>query len=225
MNQILFTDSNNIIETHEYNENNKHKKIGMFLKFQFIACSIITIICSSYFIYYQYLKQLDENFSKKLVNEFNIVNLYSSQNVAQKLESRVYKKGDQLFSIIGLIRINKINIEYPIISEFSKELLKIGPCKFYGPQPNTVGNLCIAGHNYNNQNGFSRLKDLQLDDSIFILDLYGNNIEYSIYKTYETSYQDLSCLEQNTHGKREITLITCNNIKNERRIIKARQKG
>lgn len=87
------------------------------------------------------------------------------------------------------------------------------------------GNLCIAGHNYNNYQFFSRLKKLNLGDIIYIYDLSGNKLSYTIYESYETDYNDLTCTIQETNGKREITLITCNNIKNKRRVIKAIEKG
>lgn len=48
---------------------------------------------------------------------------------------------------------------------------------------------------------------------------------YEVYQSYETDYDDLSCTSQDTNGKREITLVTCNNIKNRRRVIKAVEKG
>lgn len=53
----------------------------------------------------------------------------------------------------------------------------------------------------------------------------GKKIDYSVCESYETNYDDLSCTSQETNGKRELTLITCNNIKNRRRVIKAREKG
>lgn len=87
------------------------------------------------------------------------------------------------------------------------------------------GNLCIAGHNYNNYQFFSRLKKLNIGDIIYIYDLSGNKLPYTIYETYETDYDNLTCTKQETNGKREITLITCNNIKNKRRVIKAIEKG
>ena len=120
-----------------------------------------------------------------------------------------------------MIEINSININYPILSDYSEELLKISPCRFYGPMPNEVGNLCIAGHNYNSYKFFSKLKNLKIGDKINIYDLAGNKLIYSIYKTYETDYNDLTCTNQDTNGKKEITLITCNNIKNKRRVVKA----
>ncbi len=87
------------------------------------------------------------------------------------------------------------------------------------------GNLCIAGHNYNSYKFFSRLKELKNGDLISIYDLSGKKVDYVVYNSYETDYNDLSCMEQNTNGKREVTLVTCNNIKNRRRIIKACEKG
>ncbi len=54
---------------------------------------------------------------------------------------------------------------------------------------------------------------------------HGAKVDYSIYNSYETDYNDMTCIDQATDGKREITLITCNNIKNRRRIIKACEKN
>ena len=58
-----------------------------------------------------------------------------------------------------MIEIPKIGIYYPIISEATDELLKISPCRIAGPMPNEDGNLCIAGHNYDNYKFFSKLKN------------------------------------------------------------------
>lgn len=227
VNQILSSDSNP--DTNLKNEKNKKSLlVKKFFKIQFVFFSILTIVCTGYYIYYQYDKYQNEKLSQNLSDDFNITKLYapsSSDIFAQRLSSKVYQKGNTSFTIVGLIEIPKIEINYPIISNFDKDLLKIAPCKFYGPEANTVGNLCIAGHNYNSYKFFSRLKDLAIGDSIFIYDLKGQKIEYSVMKSYETDYDDLSCMNQNTNGKKEITLITCNNIKNRRRIIKATEKG
>ena len=32
--------------------------------------------------------------------------------------------------------IKKINISYPIVSNVSKDALKVATCRFYGPMPN-----------------------------------------------------------------------------------------
>ena len=56
-----------------------------------------------------------------------------------------------VYTPIATIRIPKINIYYPILSETTEELLKKAPTKFMYGEPNEVGNFCIAGHNYRNK--------------------------------------------------------------------------
>lgn len=65
---------------------------------------------------------------------------------------------------------------------------------------------------------------MNIGDIIDIYDLGGHKVSYEVYDSFETDYDDLSCTNQNTDGNREITLVTCNNIKNRRRVIKAREK-
>lgn len=226
MNQIL------ISKDSSFNINNKlnqKKSKKFFFWIQFFVCIIIVVCMVFYYIYYQYDKNKNEKLSKQIVDNFNITKLY--ENNPNHYEANLlsvqqdYQKDDTNFSVIGLIEINSINLHYPIISTFDMQLLKIAPCKFFGPNPNQVGNLCIAGHNYNSYKFFSRLKELNIGDIISIYDLSGKKINYSVYSSYETEYNDLDCMNQNTNGQKELTLVTCNNIKNKRRIIKATQKG
>ena len=48
-------------------------------------------------------------------------------------------------------------------------------------------------------------------------------VDYQIYDMYSCEPTDLSCLEQNQDGKREVTLITCNPGGLTRLICKARE--
>lgn len=84
------------------------------------------------------------------------------------------------------------------------------------------GNLCIAGHNYVDYKFFSRLNELEIDDTIKIYDLSGKMIEYSIYKKYEVEITDVSCTSQDTNGKNIITLLTCNNVSGKRLVLVAK---
>ena len=103
--------------------------------------------------------------------------------------------------------------------------LKMAPCRFYGPYPNQIGNLCIAAHNYDDNRFFSNLYKLNIGDIINIYDSSNLCITYSVYQKYEISIKDTSCTSQNTNGQKEITLVTCNNINKNRLIIKAREKS
>ena len=128
---------------------------------------------------------------------------------------------------IGVINIPKIDVNYPILQLESGSidtLLKISPCKFWGADPNKVGNLCIVGHNYRNSKFFSKVPKLEVGDTFEIQDLSGKTITYEIYDKYIVEPSDTSCTSQLTGGKREVTLITCTNDNKQRVIVKAREQ-
>lgn len=135
-------------------------------------------------------------------------------------QKSIAKDGTEYFTI-GIINIPDINVNYPILSTTSAELLKIAPCKFWGSNPNQVGNLCIVGHNYRNSKFFSKLSKLELGDIIEITDLAGITLKYSVYDKYNVLPEDVNCTSQLTDGKKEVTLITCTNDNKERTVIKA----
>ena len=133
------------------------------------------------------------------------------------------------YSTIATINIPKINVEYPILDgetdsvEETEALLKISPTKFWGPEPNEVGNFCIVGHNYRNTRFFSKVPTLENGDIIEITDLTGKTINYRVYNKYTVDPTDVSCTSQLTNGNKEVTLITCTNDSQHRVIVKARE--
>jgi len=134
-------------------------------------------------------------------------------------ENSNYNNNGQNFAIIGMIEIESINIYYPIISTATDDLLKISPCRIAGPLPNENGNLCIAGHNYDNYKFFSQISSLKKNSAIKIYDLSGNFLLYYVYDIYEVSANDLTPLEQPPGSAKQLTLITCNNFNSNTRII------
>ena len=114
-------------------------------------------------------------------------------------------------NIFGTIEIPKLNIKYPIFSKLTEENLKISPCKFYGDNLEDYGNICIAGHNYDNGKFFSNIVLLNADDIIYI---YSNNIKYSysIISKYEVNPNDLTPIFEYDINKKNLTLVTCNNL-------------
>ena len=213
MNQILYKCK--LENVKNANSENKRNFITIFS----ISISLLTIAILLYFIMkYNFAK--NSNISQNIVSNFNIKTLYSDNtNYNSSLVST--ENYNEPF-VIGLIEIEKINIVYPILSTSSEDLLKLSPCRFAGPMPNEIGNLCIAGHNYANNTHFGKIDVLNKGDLIKIYDVNGNFLIYKIYDIYETKYNDLSCTNQNTNGMKEITLITCNNINGNRIVVKAR---
>lgn len=124
----------------------------------------------------------------------------------------------------GIIEIEKINLYYPVFSELTEDLLKISPCKFYGNMPNDNGNICIAGHNYDNSLFFSKISTLSIDDKISIFDNAGTQYIYFVYDIYEVSASDLSPVLDYNDKEKILTLVTCNNLNSNRIILRAKQK-
>ena len=149
----------------------------------------------------------------------------SNEENAVKKDNTVYmnvnSKG-QKYRVAGQINIPKIGVNYPIVYETSEEYLKIAPTKLFGPDINEPGNVCIVGHNYKNEQFFSRLSELESNDKINLLDNKGKRVSYFVYDKYEVSETDLSCTNQNTNGEREVTLITCTKKKSNRLVVKCK---
>ena len=134
MNQILETKLLKKLKFNKY-----FFKVQLTISIFFIIVFIIILI-----LYYNSNKN-KEKVSEDISSNYNLYKLYSESSSETSTDDE----------ILGIIEIPKINISYPIFSKFSDELLKISPCKFYGKSPKEYGNLCIAGHNYNNSKFFS----------------------------------------------------------------------
>ena len=124
------------------------------------------------------------------------------------------------YDIVGVVNIPKINCKYPIIAETTDPLLKVSVCKFWGSNPNEVGNLCIVGHNYKNSKFFSKVPSLVMGDIVEVTDLSGKTLKYQVYDIYTVDPSDTRCTSQLTHGKKEVTLITCTNDTKQRVVVK-----
>ena len=141
------------------------------------------------------------------------------------INTEIYYASDGTpYTTIAQINIPKIGVNYPILSQTNKktivELLKKSPCKFHGAEPNEIGNFCIVGHNYRNTKFFSKVPKLENGDTVEITDLTGKTITYVVYDKYEVVPDDVSCTDQRTNGRREVTLITCTNDSQKRVIVK-----
>ena len=195
-----------------------HNKIYIIV----FVISIIIIIFLAIFTFF-YLKNLisKSNSSKELSKGINITRLYSNY---EDYETTYDSESEFVPFIIGIVKIDKLKLDYPILSDVSDELLEISPCRFAGPMPNEVGNLCIAGHNYIDNTFFAKISSLIKGDSIYIYDLSGNYLEYFVEKKYEVESSDTSILSQDTNGKKKLTLMTCNSLKGSRIVVEAYAK-
>lgn len=126
------------------------------------------------------------------------------------------------FTVIGTIEIPKINLSYPILNEAGPVAIEKSVGMLYGVGPNKVGNTLIIGHNYRDGRFFANNKNLSIGDKVYITDLSGQRLSYTIYDKFETTTEDTEFLTRNTNGAREISLQTCTDDGSLRLIILAK---
>ncbi len=239
MNQILIQKSKPVLKAKfnseiSFIENDvnllNNRKENTILKFitknrypiQFFVSATIAIIFIFILVNHIYKIKENEKISKKLLNNYSLITLYQNQEDDFNIEKQSTIVENPF--VIGIIKIPSINLNYPILSESNKDLLKISLCRFAGPMPNEYGNLCIAGHNFVDNKFFSNLAELEIKDLIEIYDLHGQKIDYVVFNKYEVKPTDFSCANQNTK-ERIITLITCNNVNGKRTVVQAKPKN
>ena len=142
--------------------------------------------------------------------------------------TKQYEKEDIIteykgYTVSSKLTIPIISLETYILQNYSVNALRVSVTKFWGVDANQIGNFCVAGHNFKNKNMFSNLKKLNIGDRLFISDNKVGKVEYEIYDKFIVFPNETDCLNPETNGKREVTLITCTIDSKQRIIIKARE--
>ena len=199
---------------------NKQLIIYKTILYILLTILLITVIL----IIYKYgSNQINEKESQEVIETFK--NIESSKEQEDQTEIELEYKG---YKMIGIVKIPKINIEYPIIEigdidpESAKAPMKLSIIKYWGENVNDYGNLSIAGHNNKDGTMFGKTKKMQIGDIVELTDLKNQTIQYSIYDIFVTDPNDVSILLPKDNI-REVTLITCTNGNKERLILKAKE--
>jgi len=194
----------------------------------FFIILILIIIVLSVLIVIKYRKSyLNEQENKEVLEVFS-KEISNIENLEENNENEVNIKING-YKVIGIVKIPKINIEYPILDidtynpSETKEPLKYSIVKYWGNSVNEYGNLSIAGHNNYDGTMFGKTKKLRIGDLVELTDLNNKTIQYSIHNVFKTDPNDVSILETNNQNIREVTLITCTNGNRQRLIIKAKE--
>lgn len=128
------------------------------------------------------------------------------------------------YGVLGKIELPKVGLQYPVLETLTNaNAIDVSVAMQYGVGLNKVGNTIIMGHNYRNGTFFGSNKKLAEGDKVYITDLSGKRIEYTIYKKFITPQEDFSYADRDTNGKREITLVTCHSNNKYRLIIFAKE--
>lgn len=205
MNQILIT---RIIS--------KSNKIKQFKTYFIISIIGITVI---FYIFFSHIVEIknEKIFSDTAKRNYDVYKLFAKPNN----ENLIYKDSD----ILGTIIIPKININYPFFYGINEDLLKIAPCHFLGNLPDEKDNLCIAGHNYDDDRFFSKIYTLDYEDLIIIENNSKKKYYYFVYDKFEIDENQISFVTHSNLSNPELTLLTCNNRNNKRIVVKAKTES
>lgn len=102
---------------------------------------------------------------------------------------------------IGLLDISSLELQLPVIRQWSDSLLKIAPCRYSGSP--YMDNLIIAGSNYKSH--FGKIKNLRVGDRVIFTDLDGNVF---LYEVTELNILTSPSLEQMIREECDLYLFT-----------------
>lgn len=161
----------------------------------------------------------------KLVQEtkVNTITVEKIEEVGNQIVTEKIAESYMDFPVAAKLIIPKIDVETYVLADFTEEGLEKCVSKFWGPEPNEIGNFCIAGHNYLKPNMFKGLKRLEIGNEFYLIDNKNGKIAYTIYDIYQVDENNMVPIDQETNGKRIVTLITCVNYTDHRLIVQARE--
>jgi len=83
------------------------------------------------------------------------------------------------YSMIGTLRIPALQMELPVLSSWSYELLEIAPCRYSGSIPEE--NMILMGHNYKSH--FTPLHHISVGTAVEFEDVNGIITAYTVAQT------------------------------------------
>ena len=103
---------------------------------------------------------------------------------------------------IGCLSIPALELELPIMSDWSYSKLRVSPCRYNGTVRGE--DLVLMAHNYKSHFGY--ISQLKLGDLVVFTDMDGNVTEY---KVVGTDVLEPTAVETVTSGDYDLTLFTC----------------
>lgn len=103
---------------------------------------------------------------------------------------------------VAMINIPALSLELPVRATWSYEGLKYSPCRYAGSA--FMDDLVICAHNYSQH--FGRIKDLETDSEILLVDMEGNLFRYRVVQIETLAPKDIREMIESSY---DLTLFTC----------------
>ncbi len=151
------------------------KRIGIFC----VLLGVICILSSIGFVVYNYLEEKNAEKTTNILLE-EIQNIINSQNIPQnEPQNQMPTVSIDDCGCIGILSIPALDLELPVLTDWSYAKLKKAPCHYYGTYYEK--DFVIAAHNYKSH--FGRLSELQVGDIVVFTDVNGLARYYEVALT------------------------------------------
>ena len=191
------------------------------LRIAILGIIFCIIIYSGYGFYKEKQIDLVEEGNPQITVESISKEVQINPVIPVKIEQELVPQTYLDYDVIAKLEIPKIKLETNVLKNYTIDGMKVCSSKFFGPEPNEIGNFCIAGHNTKRENMFNHLIELEKGDEIYLTDNNNGKIGYTIYNIYRVKPQNVSPIGQETNGNKIVTLITCTNYSKSRLIVQA----
>lgn len=181
---------------------NKGKRMGKAI----MAVGLVLIIASlALTLYNSYTESRAAELSEELVAQLDTATTETSYDTPDYVinpDMDLPVKEIDGKNYVGTLSVPALELDLPVMEEWSYENFKIAPCVYEGtPYKN---NFIVAAHNYRKH--FGSLSKLVKGDSVFFKDMDGNIFRYEVLYT---EILDNGAVEEMSAGEWDLTLFTC----------------
>lgn len=106
---------------------------------------------------------------------------------------------------IGYISIPELEVELPVMQDWSYPKLKIAPCRYQGSI--YTDDMILCAHNYNTH--FGRIKNLHTDSAIVFTEVGGKEHKYTVVNIEELPGTAVEDMKFGNADDWDLTLFTC----------------
>ena len=193
----------------------------------FVLLGVVCILSSIGFIVYNRWKdESAEQITKSLLEDVQSIIVEKQQEQplpddTEKVSAEMSTVKVDGYDCIGILSIPVLDLELPVLTDWSYAKLKKAPCHYYGTYYEK--DFVIAAHNYKSH--FGRLSELQTDDIVFFTDVNGAAYYYEVIlletlpkeatKEMITGGFDLSLYTCTPGGASRVT-VRCNAVKDSK---------
>ena len=201
-----------VVSSRDRKPKRKKKRINWPFVISLIIAGIAFVLYPEFLRYTgeKEAEQLMQGFEDKMEDE-NEEEMDVEEEETEEPASLSQEDADALSEeeVIGIIKIESIDIKYPVMEGTGEDVL----CKGIGHLTETAGigekgNCVLCGHNGSRRGTFfTPLNTVQIGDEVELIDKRGRSHIYKIVNTKVVEPRDNSI--KNTDGTEKLTLFTC----------------